>query len=601
MTLDLRAMELALPNYEIGREIGRGAFGVVFEGRHKTLGRRVAIKQLPRAYGADPALRARFLTEAQVVASLDHPHIVPVYDYIEHDGLRLLVMEHLGGGTLATRAAEGRLSTEAACAVAIAVCLGLQHAHERGILHRDVKPENIAFAKNTPKLADFGIAKSTFDDARLTMTGSVIGTVAYMSPEQATGDPLSPASDVYSCALMVYEQLAGRLPYAPVPSITAQLVQHVTATPEPLLVTAPNVPPVVGDVIMRGLAKSPADRPASAAAFASQLAGACRRSFGDGWLRTTGIDVVGLDRLAVEEPVVDPSRLTTVPSTPVAVAAPPTVTVPRTTRVDSAERKGRRAIIGAGAIAAILAGGGIVVALNGRSSGSTTSTVPATTVVEPTTVGTPATTVAAPATTAPPTAPPPTPAPTAAPTVAPTAAPTVAPTVALTVKPVVPAPTPPPTAPPTAPPTPAPTAPPTAAPTVAPTVPPTAAPTAPPATAPPTAPPATAPPVTVAVVGPVKAAIIKDLVDGCTSSKFPASACSCLQTKAESDLTVKQLSAMRMAVRASLPVGPQAKLLLQSCGFTPTTSAAAVTPTVAGAARPAGQTRASVRQRRRRN
>lgn len=298
MNLDRRATEAALPGYEIGNEIGRGAFGIVYEGRHRTLGRRVAVKQLPRALGADPGVRARFLTEAKMVASFDHSHIVPVYDYVEHEGLRLLVMEHLGEGTLATLASAGKPPIEVACAVVIAVALGLQHAHERGVLHRDVKPENVLFTESTPKLADFGIAKSGDDSARLTVTGTVIGTVAYMSPEQATGSEMGPPSDIYACAVMLYELLANRLPYPATNSITAQLVQHVTATAAPLAESAPDVPGPIADVVMQSLAKNPSERPSSAAAFAVALDQACVQALGPRWLRHSGINVVGLDRAA---------------------------------------------------------------------------------------------------------------------------------------------------------------------------------------------------------------------------------------------------------------------------------------------------------------
>ena len=171
----------ALPHYEIGEEIGRGASGIVLAATHRRLGRLVAVKQLPRAYGADPYVKARFLNEARILAELNHPHVVSIYDYCEHQGLCLLVMEHLGGGSLWEREERERLSTEDAVATGLAMAAALDAAHQKGILHRDVKPDNAAFtATNVLKVTDFGIAKSTQGPGGLTQTGVVLGTPAYI-------------------------------------------------------------------------------------------------------------------------------------------------------------------------------------------------------------------------------------------------------------------------------------------------------------------------------------------------------------------------------------------------------------------------------------
>src|ERR1700738_3621737 len=136
----------ALPEYDIGGELGRGGFGLVLSGRHRQLRRDVAIKELPPALAADPRVRARFAAEARVLASLSHPHIVPIYDYVERDGLCLLVMEKLTGGTLWDRFKQQGLGVESTCAVAMAACTALHYAHQRGVLHRDVKPENLLYS-----------------------------------------------------------------------------------------------------------------------------------------------------------------------------------------------------------------------------------------------------------------------------------------------------------------------------------------------------------------------------------------------------------------------------------------------------------------------
>jgi hypothetical protein len=271
MSLDRRAMESALPGYEIGRELGRGAFGLVFEGRHRQLDRKVAIKQLPRALATDPTARQRFLTESRTVAALQHPHIVPVYDFVEHDGLHLLVMEHLGGGSLADRATTP-MPTGEACAIAMTIASALQHAHDRGVLHRDVKPDNVLFTTDgVAKLADFGIAKLVEQPTRLTMTGTVVGTPAYMAPEVALGEEAGPAADVYALGVVLYELLAHRLPYPERSTAAAALLQRVNEDPAPLQETAPHVPPALAEVVMRAIARNPADRFTSAGALAAAL------------------------------------------------------------------------------------------------------------------------------------------------------------------------------------------------------------------------------------------------------------------------------------------------------------------------------------------
>src|SRR5438309_6201195 len=146
MALDQELIEAALPLYEVHGELGRGAWGVVLAARHRQLGRDVAIKQLPRSFAADPAVRSRFVAEARLLASLDHPHIVPIYDFVEHEGLCLLVMERLTGGTVWNRARTGGFTLESSCAVIVATCAALHYAHAHGVLHRDVKPENMMFS-----------------------------------------------------------------------------------------------------------------------------------------------------------------------------------------------------------------------------------------------------------------------------------------------------------------------------------------------------------------------------------------------------------------------------------------------------------------------
>ncbi len=290
---ELQQIEEALPSYEIGVELGRGAWGVVLSGRHRALGRQVAIKQLPRSFGADAAVAGRFLREAQMAASLDHPHIVPVYDYVERDGLGLIVMEQCATTVGARFHADG-LHTDEACYAALATCSALDYAHGRGVLHRDIKPENLLVdTDGVVKLGDFGIARAVDEATRLTATGTVIGTPAYMSPEQASGQDLGPTSDVYSIGVVIYELLSGSLPFADVSSFGALIRQHLTEPPRPILDVASDLPTRIAEAVDRALAKDPDERWPSAAAFGVALGEATSQAFGAGWPRQRRFSLLG--------------------------------------------------------------------------------------------------------------------------------------------------------------------------------------------------------------------------------------------------------------------------------------------------------------------
>ncbi len=283
----------ALPAYEIGSELGRGACGVVLAGRHRQLGRLVAIKQLPRAFGADPAVRARFLSEARVLATLDHPHVVAIYDFVDHEGLCLLVMERLTGGTVWSRFHTGGFTPDVSCAILLALCAGLHHAHQHGILHRDVKPENLMFSgEGTLKVTDLGIAKVIGGSSTLaTRYGEILGTPAYIAPEQAQGYELTPATDVYAAGTLLYELLAGRLPF-PADTDPATLVyRHVHESPPPLLEIAHAVPADLCAVVDRAISKAPSDRYQSAEEFGVAVARCAARTWGRGWLSRTNVPV----------------------------------------------------------------------------------------------------------------------------------------------------------------------------------------------------------------------------------------------------------------------------------------------------------------------
>ena len=290
---DQERVAAALPLYDVQGELGRGAWGIVLAGRHKSLNRDVAIKQLPPEFGADPSVRSRFRSEARMLAALEHPHIVPIYDFVEHEGLCLLVMERLTGGTVWNRARTGGFTLESSCAVIVAACAALHYAHAHGVLHRDVKPENMMFsAKNVLKVTDFGIAKVVGGAATVaTRAGDVLGTPAYMAPEQAMGAELTPATDVYAVGTVLYQLLSGRLPFPEDTNPITMLYRHVHEAPEPLSKAAPHVPRPLADVTAKALATDPAQRYGDAELLAVGLASACADIWGPEWMTDTDMAI----------------------------------------------------------------------------------------------------------------------------------------------------------------------------------------------------------------------------------------------------------------------------------------------------------------------
>jgi eukaryotic-like serine/threonine-protein kinase len=201
---------LVLNRFLIERRIGSGGFGVVYEAWDGRLERPVAVKAIESRGVAGK----RVLREAQAAARLNHPGIVTLYEMGEEDGNALLVTELVGGSTLARLAHEGDLSDREIGEIGVDLCEALDHAHSRGVVHRDIKPQNVQVTEGEPraKLMDFGIARLA-DGASLTAPGDVVGTLAYMSPEQAEGHPAGPEADVYSLALTLYECWSGENPH----------------------------------------------------------------------------------------------------------------------------------------------------------------------------------------------------------------------------------------------------------------------------------------------------------------------------------------------------------------------------------------------------
>ncbi|MEU6152882.1 serine/threonine-protein kinase [Actinosynnema sp. NPDC047251] len=279
----------ALPQYDIGAQIGHGGMGVVYEGVHRPLNRPVAVKRLPHVLAEDARMSARFEHEARLLARLDHPHIVPVYDYVQSHGEHLLVMEKLDGGTVWSTFTERGFTPPQSCALALATLSGLHAAHGAGVLHLDVKPKNLLFtAQGALKVADFGISQVVSEGATLvTHAGQVLGTPAYLSPEQALGNPLTPAADVYGTATVLYELLSGRLPFESGGGALAMIQRHVHQQPRPLT----EVPAPLARVVMRGIERDPQARYRNAETFAIDLAGAAAEVFGPDWLLRASLPV----------------------------------------------------------------------------------------------------------------------------------------------------------------------------------------------------------------------------------------------------------------------------------------------------------------------
>ncbi|AHG88007.1 protein kinase [Gemmatirosa kalamazoonensis] len=271
----LEALRRALAgSYEVERLLGQGGMGSVYLGRDVTLDRRVAIKVISSDLAASTALRERFLREARTVARLRHPNIVAVHAAGETEGLLYFVMEFVPGESLRDRLARGRYDDASAVTALRDLARALGYAHAQGIVHRDVKPENVLLDAETGRamLTDFGVARAfSAEDERMTGTGFVVGSPRYMSPEQAAGErELDGRSDVYSLGLVGYEMFAGE-PAVAGGSAASIIMRQITERPAPLVTRNDHVPPAVAGVIDRALEKRPEARWATANDMADAL------------------------------------------------------------------------------------------------------------------------------------------------------------------------------------------------------------------------------------------------------------------------------------------------------------------------------------------
>ena len=260
-----------LGKYDIRGTLGRGAMGTVYDGWDPLIERRVAIKtvRIPAADDeeATEAL-ARFKREAQAAGRLAHPNIVGVFDYGETDEVAFIVMEFVAGRSLKDELAGGRLAAVDAVRIMQDVLAGLAYSHGRGVVHRDIKPANVMLTdENQAKIADFGIAR--IESSSMTQAGTVMGTPAYMSPEQFMGETVDRRTDIYSCGVMLFQLLTGERPFeGSMASIMHKATTTVPSRPSDLAVTAP---PALDAVVARAMARRPADRYDTASAFADAL------------------------------------------------------------------------------------------------------------------------------------------------------------------------------------------------------------------------------------------------------------------------------------------------------------------------------------------
>ncbi|MGZ6970385.1 MAG: serine/threonine-protein kinase [Thermoanaerobaculia bacterium] len=341
-----------LGRYRLLEKAGVGGMSEVWKAEDETLKRTVAVKVILGPVAADSSFRERFLREARLVAGLEHPHVLPVFDYgsatIDGAELSYLVMPLVAGGSL-----KGHVTGPVPPALAVtwlsAIASALDHAHAKGILHRDVKPGNVLMdSQGRLLLADFGLARSAEISSGLTATGAVLGTPLYMAPEQATGSVLDGRADQYALAVIAFELLAGRVPFS-AESPLAVLHQHVSAPPPPLSSVLPGTSPAVDAVLARGLAKTPSERYDSCGAFVVALGSA--------------LGVPG-SAVTVPQAMSGESQLATVVSAPPlgseALAAPASV---KDTPPDSS----RRVMLILVALLLLSAGGGITLFLRPTS------------------------------------------------------------------------------------------------------------------------------------------------------------------------------------------------------------------------------------------
>ena len=355
---------IELPDrYRLSGHIANGGMASVWAAEDRTLGRLVAFKLLAPQFMQDPGAVRRFEREARAAAALSgHPNVVTIYDVGEHEGRPYIVMEYLTGGSVADVLRQGRVDRSEALDWLGEAAAALDAAHERGIIHRDIKPANLLLdERRRLAVGDFGIARLAYDDTpttsagQITSTGQVLGTAAYLAPEQAAGEPVTSASDRYALAVVAYELLTGRRPFE-ARGFAAQARQHVEERPAPPSRHDPGLPEAADDVLLRGLAKDPERRWRTAGEMIAALQQALR---GDApaQARPAADPTMAMPapvRQAEPEPVTPPEP----EPTPEPVLRPPPPRPPAGT-----PRRDRRRPSRAPALLALLAVAGVAIAV----------------------------------------------------------------------------------------------------------------------------------------------------------------------------------------------------------------------------------------------
>ena len=277
--------------YEIKSELGRGGMATVYRAYDPRFEREVALKVLPREMMFDGNFRARFEREAKTIASLEHPAIVPVYDVGEEDGQPYFVMRLMPGGSLAETIDKGPITLDEAAKIMDRLGPALDEAHAKGIIHRDLKPGNILFDRTgEPYVSDFGIAKIAQSQSNTFTGGAIIGTPAYMSPEQAQGDTLDGRSDIYALGVILYEMLSGTQPYQATTPM-AVVVKHITDPIPHILDVNSKLPAGIEVVIEKAMAKNPNNRFSTAGEFSTALNALARGQSPEEALKTATLSV----------------------------------------------------------------------------------------------------------------------------------------------------------------------------------------------------------------------------------------------------------------------------------------------------------------------
>ena len=281
--------EVVADRYELQQLVGSGGMSSVYRALDRLLERNVALKILHPHYGDDAEYVERFRREARAVAQLSHPNIVTVIDRGEADGRQFIVFEYIDGESLKQLVDRtGPLPARRAIELGLQVADALAFAHQAGLVHRDVKPQNVLVTEDgEAKVTDFGIARSLDVEHGVTQTGTVLGTSNYLSPEQARGQTITPATDVYSLGVVLYELLTGEVPF-PGDNFVAVAMKHINEPPPSLLERRPDVPVRLVHAVDRALAKDPAGRFPTMEAFAAELR-ACLAEVGDPFVGRTFI------------------------------------------------------------------------------------------------------------------------------------------------------------------------------------------------------------------------------------------------------------------------------------------------------------------------